>query len=149
MDQETGCPIVGIGSSAGGIEALQGFFRNLPATTGLGFVVVTHLAPGHVSVLTEILGRFTPMPVLRAQTGHTVQPDHVYVAPPQTIVSLAAGRLQLAELGPVRRVRNPIDIFLSAASPRTGGERAVGIILSGSGSDGTLGHQGDQGAAAG
>ena len=138
MDQETGCPIVGIGSSAGGIEALQGFFRNLPATTGLGFVVVTHLAPGHVSVLTEILGRFTPMPVLRAQTGHTVQPDHVYVAPPQTIVSLAAGRLQLAELGPVRRVRNPIDIFLaSLAEDRR--ERAVGIILSGSGSDGTLG----------
>jgi two-component system, chemotaxis family, CheB/CheR fusion protein len=77
-----GFPIVGIGSSAGGLEALEELFREMPVNTGMGFVVVSHLHPGHTSMLPQLLGRVTKLPILEAGDGVRVKPDHVYINPP-------------------------------------------------------------------
>ena len=88
----TAMTMVGIGASAGGLEALQGLFGAMPADSGMAFVVVTHLAPGRKSAMAEILGRATRMPVSDAQDGTVVQPDHVYLIPPDRIARAVSGR---------------------------------------------------------
>ena len=130
-------PVVGIGASAGGLQALDSFFRNMPSDTGMAFVVVTHLASGKVSTLPEILARYTTMPVAEASRNAQVKPDHVYVCPPDLVLTIKSGRLRLAPPDP--RLRHfPIDQFLiSLAAERQ--DAAIGVLLSGGGSDGTLG----------
>jgi two-component system CheB/CheR fusion protein len=130
--------IAGVGASAGGIEAFEILFRAMPADLGIGFVVIAHLAPERDSMLPEIIGRFTSMPVASAEDGLPVEPDHVYVIAPHTMLTLRKGRLQVRVTAAEHHERNPIDVFLSSLAEDRG-ERAVGIILSGSGSDGTLG----------
>jgi two-component system CheB/CheR fusion protein len=136
--RETPTPTVGIGASAGGIDALERLFRHVPADTGLAFVVVTHLSPDRESLLPEILRRFTSMPVEPVQDGARLAADHVYVLPENAIVRLEHGVFQLTTLEGGRRERRPVDIFLSALAKDLG-ECAAGIILSGGDGDGTLG----------
>jgi two-component system CheB/CheR fusion protein len=131
-------PIVGVGASAGGLEAFELFFRNLPPVTGMAYVLVPHLDPGHHSILTEILQRTTSMPVLEAVDQVAVAPDHVYVIPPNRDMAVFHGILQLSVPELPRGQRMPIDAFLRSLAEDQG-ERAVGIILSGTGTDGTLG----------
>ncbi|MBV8121639.1 MAG: PAS domain-containing protein [Alphaproteobacteria bacterium] len=131
-------PIVGIGASAGGVEALEAFFRSVPADNGLAFVVVTHLSRDRKSMLAEILGRATAMPVVDAQDDQAVKAEHVYVLPPGAILTIRDGRLRLRHTGPTDHERAPIDVFFnSLAEDRA--EHAIGVVLSGGGSDGTLG----------
>ncbi len=138
-------PIVGIGASAGGLEAFEAFFRACPVDTGMAFVLVPHLDPGHGSLLSEILQRCTTMPVVEALDQVAVAPDHVYVIPPNREMALLNGVLQLSIPEQVRGQRMPIDNFLrTLAEDRA--ERAIGIVLSGTGTDGTLGLRAIQGA---
>lgn len=131
-------PIVGIGCSAGGLEALEALLSHVPEGCGMAFIVVQHLDPEHLSTLPEILQRATPMPVVEAAEGLAVAPGHVYVTPPNTDLSLLSGVLHLFEPTTQRGLRLPIDFFLrSLAADRQ--ERAIGVILSGMGSDGMAG----------
>ncbi|HUW37478.1 MAG TPA: chemotaxis protein CheB, partial [Rhodocyclaceae bacterium] len=131
-------PIVGLGASAGGLEAFEQFFSQMPPHSGQAFVLVSHLDPGHISILTEILQRSTAMPVLEAQDQMVVAPDTVYVIPPNRDMAIFRGALQLSVPEEPRGQRMPIDAFLRSLAEDQG-ERAVGIILSGTGTDGTLG----------
>ncbi len=130
--------IVGIGASAGGVEALEAFFRAVPQDNGLAFVVITHLDPNRESMLAEILGRATQMPVVHAREGELVQPEHVYVLPPGAILTIREGRLRLRPTSSIDRERTPIDLFFSSLAEDQA-EHAIGIVLSGGGTDGTLG----------
>jgi two-component system CheB/CheR fusion protein len=87
--------IVGIGASAGGVEALTEFFGHVPEDTGMAYLVVLHLLPGHVSRLPEILGRATSMPVVQGTDGAAIEAEHVYVIPPDSLMSVADGRLRV------------------------------------------------------
>ena len=139
--QEThtsGFPIVGIGASAGGLEASEQFFRKVPPDSGMAFVLVSHLDPSHASILTEILQRTTTMPVVEAQDQMQVAPNNVYVIPPNRDMAIFHGALQLSVPDQPRGQRMPIDAFLRSLADDQG-ERAIGIILSGTGTDGTLG----------
>ncbi|MDP3538768.1 MAG: CheR family methyltransferase, partial [Azonexus sp.] len=134
----TPVPIVGIGASAGGLEAFEVFFRACPANTGMGFVLVPHLDPDHVSLLTEILQRSSTMPVMEAVDQVAVAPNQVYIIPPNREMSILDGVLQLHLPEQPRGQRMPIDGFLRALAEDQA-ERAIGIILSGTATDGTLG----------
>ncbi len=135
---EPAFPIVGIGASAGGLEAFEQFFHHAPPDMGMAFVLVPHLDPGHASLLTEILQRTTTMKVHEAQDQMKVMPNHVYVIPPNRDMALFHGILQLSEPEQPRGQRMPIDAFLRSLAEDQG-ENAVGVILSGTGTDGTLG----------
>ncbi|HVI28591.1 CheR family methyltransferase [Hansschlegelia sp.] len=131
-------PIVGIGASAGGIQALESFFRPFPAECGLAFVIVTHLSPERESLLHEIVARYSAMPVAVAQDGLRVEPGNIYVMPQNAILWIESGALRMRGLNAVHRERKPIDIFFAALA-KDQGEYAVGVILSGGDGDGTLG----------
>jgi two-component system CheB/CheR fusion protein len=131
-------PIVGLGASAGGLEALEQFLKALPAGTGMAFVIVQHLDPSHPSILAAILQRSTAMPVLEVKDQMPVERDHVYVIPPNRDMVIFRGTLQLSEPAEPRHQRLPIDAFFRSLALDQG-DRASGIILSGNGSDGTLG----------
>ena len=133
-----GFPIVGIGASAGGLEALESFLRHLPDKSGLGFVVVQHLDPTHKGMLVELLQRATPMKVLQVKDRLRVEPDCVYVIPPNKDLSILHGVLHLLAPAAPRGLRLPIDFFLRSLAADQG-PRSIGVILSGMGSDGTLG----------
>ncbi|OGT17477.1 MAG: SAM-dependent methyltransferase, partial [Gallionellales bacterium RIFOXYB12_FULL_54_9] len=133
-----GFPIVGIGASAGGLEAFEAFFRACPADTGMAFVLVSHLDPDHQSLLTEILQRSTAMPVAEAIDQIRVEPDHIYVIPPNREMAILGGMLQLSLPDHVRGQRMPIDGFLRSLADDQA-ELAIGIVLSGTATDGTLG----------
>jgi two-component system CheB/CheR fusion protein len=141
VDEEQGhspFPIVGIGASAGGLEALSQLLAKLPPNTGMAFLVVQHLDPRHESRLAELLARATPLRVLEAEHGQAVQPNHVYVIPPNTNMALAQGILHLTSRGEARGPHLPIDyLFRSLAEGQKG--RAIAVVLSGTGSDGTQG----------
>ena len=133
-------PIVGIGASAGGLAAFKAFFAGLPADEDpeMAFVLVQHLAPDHESLLTEIIARVTKMPVYEVEDGMAVKPNCVYITPPNRKMALLIGTLQLFELTSPRGRNLPIDFFFrSLANDQH--ERAICIVLSGTGSDGTLG----------
>ncbi len=131
-------PIVGIGASAGGVEALGAFFRAMPADNGMAFVVVTHLPSNRESLLAEILARATEMPVHDASDGEEVEAEHVYVLPAGAALTIGGGRLRLRWTGADEHERAPIDIFFASLAEDQA-EHAIGIVLSGGGSDGTLG----------
>ena len=130
-------PIVGIGASAGGVEALEYLFNAMPPDPGVAFVIITHVAPQRESLLPEILARDTRMPVLIAERDQEVHPNHVYVAPAGAVLDIRKGRLGV-RAGTEHRERTPIDTFFAALAEDQG-EYAIGIVLSGAGSDGTLG----------
>jgi len=143
---ETGkFPIVALGASAGGLEAFEQFFHQLPADTGMAFVLVQHLDPNHPSILGEILQRCTPLPIVEVQDQMQVVPNHVYVIPPNRDMVIFQGTLQLHLPDAPRGHRMPIDGFMRSLAEDQG-EEAIGIILSGTGTDGTLGLRGILGA---
>ncbi|MFO7736759.1 MAG: chemotaxis protein CheB, partial [bacterium] len=131
-------PIVGIGASAGGLEALELFFENMPEKSGMAFVVIQHLDPDHKGILPELLQRITPMKVFLAEDSQRVIPNSVFVIPSKKSMSILNGKLHLFDPVESRGQRLPIDIFFrSLADDRQ--ENSIGIILSGMGSDGSLG----------
>lgn len=130
--------VVGIGASAGGLEALRAFFSAMPTDTGMAFVVVQHLAPDYKSLMVELLGRSTAMPVLRAEEGMAVRPDHIYLIPPRYNLTIAEGVLHLHPSPLGKSLNLPIDIFFRSLAAACG-DRAIAIILSGTGSDGARG----------
>jgi two-component system CheB/CheR fusion protein len=131
-------PIVGIGASAGGLEAFESFFQNVKADCGMAFVLVPHLDPGHPSILDEILQRITTLPVTEADDQTAVLPNRVYIIPPNRDMAILNGELQLSVPDQPRGLRMPIDHFLRSLADDQA-EMAIGIILSGTGTDGTLG----------
>lgn len=132
--------IVGIGASAGGLASFEAFFNAMSAhpEPGMAFVLVQHLAPDHDSALVELVQRHTPMPVVEAADGMRVAANHVYIIPPNRDLAVLHGTLQLLEPSVPRGLRLPIDFFFRSLAQDLR-ERAIGIVLSGTGSDGTLG----------
>lgn len=131
-------PIIGIGASAGGLEALDLFFKNMPIDSGLAFIVIQHLDPTHTGIMPELLQRMTEMKVFQATDTLRVKPNCVYVIPPNKSLSILNGRLHLFVPTESRGLRLPVDIFFkSLAMDRK--EKSIGVILSGMGSDGSLG----------
>lgn len=133
-------PIVGIGASAGGLAAFEAFFSAMSADTrpDMAFVLVQHLSPNHKSMLTELVQRYTPMQVFEVTDGLRVQPNCAYIIPPGFDMAFIDGALHLLEPVTARGQRMPIDFFFRSLA-QDQHERAIGIILSGTGSDGTLG----------
>ncbi len=131
-------PIVGIGASAGGLEALEQFLGGVPAGSGMAFVVVQHLDPTYKGMLPELLQRITPMPVVQITDNLAVRPDTVYVIPPNHDLSLLRRTLYLLEPHAPRGLRLPIDFFFRSLAADLQ-EQGIGVVLSGMGSDGTLG----------
>ena len=130
--------VVGMGASAGGLDASKRFFGAMPSSTGLAFVLVQHLDPTHESLMADLLGRYTDMPVIQVEDEMPVEPDHVYIIPPDRYLVINAGILRLSKPTERRGMRMPIDFFLVSLAEDMR-ERAIGIILSGTASDGTLG----------
>jgi two-component system CheB/CheR fusion protein len=131
-------PVVGIGASAGGLEAFTQLLAHLPDNTGMAFVLIQHLDPNHESQLADLLSKATRLPVIEVADGMAVSPDHIYVIPPATNLTIVRGVLQLSPRGEARIQHLPLDVFFrSVAEDRQ--SRAIGVILSGTGSDGSLG----------
>lgn len=139
-DETDGKPgyIVAIGGSAGGFEAFEHFFAGMPPDTGMAFVVIQHLDPTHESLLSELLQRAAAMPVREAADGMAVEPNTVYVIPQNAGLRVHDGRLQVGEPSAPRGVRMPVDTFFESLAAEQG-DRSIGIIVSGMGTDGTLG----------
>ena len=138
LAHENDAMIVAIGASAGGIEALSDLISQLPCDTGMAFVLVQHLDPKHHSILTELLTRKTAMTVTEVTEGLAVKPNHVYVIPPNAMMSISGETLRLTPREESRGMHMSVDHFMRALAEQKG-NRAVGVILSGSGTDGTLG----------
>jgi len=131
-------PIVGIGASAGGLDAFQQLFSELPPQTGMAYVVVQHMDPKHGSMLRDILARSTRMPVVEATDATKVKPDQIYVIPPNTSLAILHGTLSLIPRLDGRAPHMPVDLFLRSLA-QDQKERAIGVVLSGTASDGALG----------
>ncbi|WP_441286133.1 chemotaxis protein CheB [Sorangium sp. KYC3313] len=130
--------VVGIGASAGGLEALEHFFANIPKESGMAFVVVQHLSPDFKSLMDEILGRRTELPIHLVEDGMVVEPDHVYLIPPKKEMIISGGRLLLSERDRDQELALPIDVFFRSLAQDCG-PRAIAVVLSGGGSDGSRG----------
>ncbi|RZF30970.1 chemotaxis protein CheR [Paraburkholderia sp. UYCP14C] len=131
-------PVVGVGASAGAVEALEGFFRGMPEEPGLAFVIVTHLSPDRESLLPEIVSRFTSMPVHAITDGMQIENNNVYLLPMDAVLSIEKGALRVQPQDIHRRERRLIDVLFSSLAADIG-ELSVGVVLSGGDSDGTLG----------
>ncbi len=141
LEKKTGIPdfpIVGIGASAGGLEALEQFFLNMPVDSGMSFVVIQHLDPTHAGIMPELLQRITKMKVYQATDRLKVKQNCVYVIPPNKSLSLLNGALHLFDPVESRGLRLPVDIFFRSLAADMQ-DKSIGIILSGMGSDGSLG----------
>jgi len=130
--------VVGIGASAGGLEALERFFGSMPESTGMAFIVVSHLDPTHISIMPELIQKSTKMKLFQAEDGMVIQPDHVYVAPANRDLGILHGTIQLIEPLEAHGFRLPIDFFFNSLSADLR-EKAICIILSGMASDGSAG----------
>src|SRR3569623_2899694 len=130
--------VVGIGASAGGLNALERFFDTLPRDTGMAFVVVQHLSPDFKSLMDELLARHTDMPIHPVEDGMRVEPDNVYLIPPKKEMIISDGRLLLSDRDRVQEAPLPIDVFFRSLAQDCGA-RAVAIVLSGGGTDGSRG----------
>jgi two-component system CheB/CheR fusion protein len=133
-----GFQIAAIGASAGGIEAFGELIRHLPTDTGMAFILIQHLDPTHHSILTELVAKETAMPVVEASDGLAVEPNHVYVIPPNASMTISGRALKIAPREETRGLHMSIDHFMRSLAGDEGSS-AVGVILSGLGSDGTLG----------
>lgn len=130
-------PIVGLGASAGGLEALKAFFAEAPQTSGIAYIVVVHITRKQPSMMPGLLQKVSPIPVATAKDGEKIEPDHVYVIPPNKDIAIFKGRIQLLEMLP-KGVSHPIDSFLRSLA-QDQGHQAAAVILSGTGTDGTMG----------
>ncbi|MBI5919110.1 MAG: PAS domain S-box protein [Nitrosomonadales bacterium] len=130
--------VAGIGASAGGLEAFTQLLRNIPPDTGMAYILMQHLAQDHKSMLPEILSGISRMPVTEARDGLVVKPDHVYVNPPGYDIGLRHGTLRVTQLTAAHGLHHPIDLFFASLAADLSG-RAIGVVLSGTGSDGTQG----------
>lgn len=128
--------VIGIGASAGGLEALQQFFGHIPPDSGASFVVIQHLSPDYKSLMANILGKHTEMPVFQAEQDMAVEPDTVYLIPPKKYMTIQEGKLKLAEAPGT--LSHPIDAFFTSLAEEKR-EHAIAVVLSGTGSDGTNG----------
>lgn len=138
MTKHTGVHcLVGIGASAGGIEALQQFLTFLPSDTGMAFVIIQHLAPDHKSLLPEILSKYTAMPVNEAVDNMPIEPNSIYLIPPKYNIEVYGQTLRLQEFDHAK-INHPIDIFFRSLA-REYQNHAVAVIMSGTGSDGSNG----------
>jgi two-component system, chemotaxis family, CheB/CheR fusion protein len=132
-------PVIGVGASAGGIDAFHSFFDHMPSDCGMAFVMILHLPAAHKSMLTEIITRWTSMPVVEVADRVLIRPNHVYVPAPHALVTLSDGHIKVeARSAQSDRVFRPIDGFFDSLGSVLR-ERSVGIVLSGTGSDGALG----------
>jgi two-component system CheB/CheR fusion protein len=129
--------VVGIGASAGGLEALQQLLTYLPSNTGMAFVIIQHLAPNHKSLLSEILAKYTVMPVIEAKNGMRVEKNHIYMIPPRYNIEIESDTLRLEEYDHTK-INHPVDIFFRSLAVAYE-NRSIAVILSGTGSDGTNG----------
>jgi two-component system CheB/CheR fusion protein len=134
---EESFPVVGIGASAGGLKALKSFFKAVSETSGMAYIVLVHMSPDQPSMLDSLLQKETPVPVLFPRDGQRIEPDHVYIVPPDKQISINKGKIQLPAL-PEKSNSFPINLFLQSLA-RDQKTNAAGIILSGTGSDGTQG----------
>ena len=132
--------IVGLGASAGGLGALESFFGQTPPDSGMAYVVIQHLSPDFKSLMDDLLSRRTTMPIHRVEDGMVIEANNVYLLPPRFLMTLREGRLRLRELASGQRAELPIDAFLRSLA-EDAGQRAVAIVLSGTGSDGSRGVQ--------
>src|SRR6185503_1713673 len=132
--------VVAIGASAGGLESLERLFSSLPADTGMAFVVLQHLSPDFRSLMDELLSRRTPMPIRRAEDGMEVTPNTIHLLPPMKEMIIRHGKLLLSDKDPRHGLTLPIDLFFRSLAQDLG-PRAVAVVLSGSGSDGSRGIQ--------
>lgn len=130
--------IVGIGASAGGLDPLEKFFGNMPPETGMAFVVVQHLSPDFKSLMDELLARHTDMKIFRVEDGMPVEPNGIYLIPPKKYMALSYGKLLLTEQSDHAGLNMPIDFFFSSLASDCG-DRAIAVVLSGTGSDGSRG----------
>src|SRR3954469_12264601 len=130
--------VVGVGASAGGLEALQRLFERMRRTGGLAFVVVQHLSPDFRSLMDELLSPHTELRVVRAEDGMAVEADTVYLMPPRNEMIVSGGRLLLTERDPSKGLSLPIDSFFRSLAEDVG-TRAIAVVLSGTGSDGSRG----------
>lgn len=135
-----GFPIVAVGASAGGLYALEQFFEAVPSDSGMAFVVIQHLSPDFKSLMDDILSRRTSIRIKRVENGMPVEPDTIYLIPPRSQMTISQGTLLLRDKLPQPHFELPIDIFMQSLAEDVG-ERAVGVILSGTGSDGSRGIQ--------
>lgn len=131
-------PVIGIGASAGGLEALEIFFSAMPADSGMAFIVIQHLSPDFKSLMDELLGRRTTMAVHRVEDGMSIEPNALYLIPPKKEMIIASRRLHLIDRDPNKSLSLPIDTFFRSLAQDCG-DQAVGIVLSGTGSDGSRG----------
>ena len=130
--------VVGIGASAGGLEAMEAFFDNVPTQTGMAYVVVQHLSPDFKSMMDDLLARHTSMSIHLVEDGMLVEADHLYLIPAKKEMIIAEGRLLLSERDMQQELTLPIDVFFRSLAQDVGA-RAIAIVLSGSGSDGSRG----------
>ncbi len=131
-------PVVGIGASAGGMEAMRKFIKSIPDSSGIAYIFVQHLAPLHESVLPELLQKVTAIPVHEISDNIRVEPDHIYIIPSNKLLTANDGVLQLSPRPPKDQRSRPIDLFFSSLA-EVHGPHAVGVVLSGTGTDGTQG----------
>ena len=137
---EAPASVVAIGASAGGLEALEKLFDGLNPDTGATFVVIQHLSPDHKSMMANLLSRHTTMPVVMVEQDMPIEGNRVYLIPPGAIMHMGEGKLTLTPKNP-RTLTLPIDVFFKSVAQHYG-EHAVGVVLSGTGSDGTRGEIG-------
>src|SRR5215210_4632991 len=130
--------VVGLGASAGGIRALREFFKHVPERSGMAYVVILHLSPDHDSQLAEVLQQGTPMPVTQVNERVRIEPEHVYVIPPNKSLSMQDGSLVLSEITGVEERRAPVDIFFRTLGDSHGANAAC-VVLSGTGANGSMG----------
>src|SRR3954468_7988053 len=130
--------VVGLGASAGGIRAFKEFFANVPPRSGMAYVVILHLSPEHESHLAEVLQFATEMPVTQVQDAVRIEPDHVYVIPPNKSLAINDGHLRLSEITRIEERRAPVDIFFRTLA-ESKGSHAVCVVLSGTGPNGSMG----------
>jgi two-component system, chemotaxis family, CheB/CheR fusion protein len=138
LDEKPPFPIIGIGASAGGLEAFEQFFTNMPPDTGMAFVLIQHLDPTHKSILTELVQRFTRMKVLEVQDGVTAEPNNVYIIPPNSYLAILHGKIHLMEPTAPPGLRTPIDFFFRSLAEDQK-DKGICIVLSGTGTEGALG----------
>src|SRR5687768_16906822 len=129
---------VGIGASAGGLEAINNLFETMPENTGFSFVVVQHISPDHKSLMAELVSKHTLMPVVEAENDMQVKPNHIYVIPSKKLMTIKDCKLQLSDKVKNQFPNNAIDVFFESLAADVK-DKAIGIILSGTGTDGTKG----------
>ena len=139
-------PIVGIGASAGGLEAFESFFKEMPSDSGMAFVLISHLDPSHASILPELIQKKTTMSVKQVTDNMKVKPNQVYIIPPNREMAILNGTLQLLEMTRPRGINLPIDTFFRSLA-KDQASNAICVILSGTGTDGTLGLRAIKGEA--